>query len=102
MDYEVERLVFVVRSVADGVDKGFKAAERAASGMADVYAKAEKTERVRKGSTETRQSEQVQKPARKIPLLSKGKLPDLSRAKVAAIVCGGRKSAPGNPRGSSC
>jgi hypothetical protein len=45
MDYEVERLVFVVRSVADGVDKGFKAAEKAASGLEEAYRKAERTEK---------------------------------------------------------
>ena len=83
MDYEVERLVFVVRSVADGVDKGFKAAERAASGMADVYAKAEKTERtLERALQKLRQElEQVQKAGQKDTSVIEGKIARLEQSK---------------------
>lgn len=85
MDYEVERLVFVVRSVADGVDKGFKAAEKAASSMADVYAKAEKTElQLEKALKRLRQElDQAQKAGQKDTSVIEGKIARLEQTKAS-------------------
>lgn len=84
MDYEVERLVFVVRSIADGVDKGFKAAEKAASSMADVYAKAEKTEaQFEKALKRLRQElEQAKKAGQEDTSAIEGRIAKLEQAKA--------------------